>query len=384
MIINHQKNNYNVGNPSTLLDMKKYLQKQIPNLQKRELIIMVTMENNQVLLEEKNYEKIVQQFKSNKDTKLKCFILQHYLENLKFLSDQKQAQIESFLIKQNENLKNKQDSCQTIQIQEKKDSYQQTNKLSHIEQQYSTLGTYKPCDESINQETIKLNNESTNQTIFKSQTFKTSDESFNQQSITLNNELTNETIFQPQDVQANLEQNEKQKNQISQIIIKSLIDDNENQHNNNQRSQMEIQSYIDDNENQRNEIQYRESLMQTFSLNCINCNKGIQEKQFILSCDHVYHENCLKELFKNQIQQLNSILYCEKNCLIRNPYRILNSLDLKIYFFQLLNNQLNSIKNINKGIRNCPNKGCSFFVIIKHNQICESFCPLCLMHVILV
>ncbi|CAK57174.1 unnamed protein product (macronuclear) [Paramecium tetraurelia] len=322
MIVTYNNQDYKVGYPKTLSKMKKKLQEQIPEIKERELVIMkVHTKEEKKLIEQFKYQEVVQSYKKNQGPKLKCYILQKLLQSLSFEFSQQKQQHEIDLCKQKNNtLENT-----ALQI----DSNQQmTGKL----EQFCSSEQQNQQKESVVSGVIS--------------------------------EISTFYVEQPLINQNNQEINEKQqyqKEQITESQFDSILN----------RSQMDRGNNTESN-------------LQTMISKCQICNQKIVQYPYFLSCSHVYHEQCLKEFLINQIKNKGQKLFCHCNKQIIHPCSILETLDLNYYNSKLLDNQLNEIKKTYKCIKRCPNKTCTFFVINTNNQITKSFCPQCLMQVLLV
>ncbi|CAD8206231.1 unnamed protein product [Paramecium octaurelia] len=321
MKVTYKKQDYNVGYPKSLSKMKKQLQKQIPELAQRELIIMkVITQDQKKLIEQNNYQEVVQSYKKNQGPILKCYILIDFLQLLNFPISQQKQQLE----------------------------------LEVYKQKYDKLKSTASSQGSNQQITCRLEQSCTS-------------EEQNQQkeqvlSRSISENIAHQSVVQAQITQSNSLMNEKQSQKIQ--VVECQIYEIQNM------SQMDIR-------------QNAETIFSSINPNCYLCIQNIKQNPYFLSCLHVYHEPCLKEFLTNQIQKMGSKLFCQCNSQITHPCQILKTLDLNNLYAKLLNNQLNEIKSKYKSIKRCPSKGCSFFVINTNNTISKSFCPLCLMQVIL-
>ncbi|CAD8084118.1 unnamed protein product [Paramecium sonneborni] len=152
----------------------------------------------------------------------------------------------------------------------------------------------------------------------------------------------------------------------------------------NQQNQSQSRISLNSQESNLNDNDSLPSKVKTIQVRCFYCQNEIYQKYTQLQCQHFYCNDCLKELLRNQSLQKDRIRY-QCNCS--------KTINLQLFIFErdkiinLLNEKLN-INQINilqqqikkqKTVKNCRNKHCQFFVIMRDDLNKEYFyCPLCL------
>ncbi|CAD8124340.1 unnamed protein product [Paramecium sonneborni] len=332
---------YVLGVQKTLQEMKNKIFELIQELEKREIIIFIQQKETKFLLQEKNYEKLITMNNNTEQFILKCYILEDYLQNMNFQFQQ--------LNHQNKILQSEKEQNNQIDLKQKQNQ-------QNMEQQSFTNKDFVSIQKNdVNIQTQQI--EQSTQQLNHSLQPQTEDEIINPNRIEYQQEHTQS--IQQENLQSN--KLEEQSQERPQQIFESILS----------RSSLRLEDRMNQG-----------SIFIEFFQNCMNCGKKIEDYSIMLSCCHVFHESCLKEIFKSQIEQKNSILQCLCNQKILHARNFLKKLDIEGYFQELLKNQINNIRQQNnKRIRNCTNQACNFFMIIQQNLGSKSFCPNCLMMV---